>query len=92
MAERDEDLRLALAQAFSCWESFLTAGLQAMKERGALRPGADPKALADATMASIQGGYLLATTKKDVRPMRNALSAAYAHLRSFAAGRHPSGV
>ncbi len=85
MAERDEDLRMALSEAFSRWESFLTAGLQTMKDRGALRPGADPRALADATMASIQGGYLLSTTKKDVRPMRNALSAAYAHLRSFAA-------
>ncbi len=27
-AERDEDLRLALPEAFSRWESFLTAGLQ----------------------------------------------------------------
>ncbi len=85
MAERDEELRLALADAFSRWESFLEAGLQAMKARGVLRPGADPSALTDATMASIQGGYLLSTTKKDIRPMRNALQAAYAHLRSFAA-------
>lgn len=90
MVERDEDLRLALAEAFSSWESFLTAGLQAMKDRGALRPGADPKALADATMASIQGGYLLSTTKKDERPMRHALRAAYAYLRSFAAGPVPT--
>ena len=85
MAERDEELRLALADAFSCWESFLEAGLQAMKARGVLRPEADASALADATMASVQGGYLLATTKKDIRPMSNALQAAYAHLRSFAA-------
>ena len=90
MAERDEELRLVMAEAFSCWEAFLAAGLEAMKGSGALRPGADPSALADATMASIQGGYLLSTTKKDIRPMRNALQAAYAHLRSFAAHSSPS--
>lgn len=90
MAERDEDLRLAMAEAFARWESFLTDGLESMKARGALRPKADPRAMADATMACIQGGYLLSTTKKDARPMRNALSAAYAHLRSFAAPPAPS--
>lgn len=83
MAERDEELRLSIAEAFSRWESFLAAGLQTMKARGVLRPGADPGALAEVTMAVIQGGYLLSTTKKDIRPMRNALDAAYAHLRSF---------
>jgi AcrR family transcriptional regulator len=83
MAERDEELRLALAAAFSRWESFLSAGLSAMRARGALRPDADPEVLAETTMAAIQGGYLLSTTKKEMRPMRNSLAAAYAHLRSF---------
>jgi TetR/AcrR family transcriptional repressor of nem operon len=87
MAERDEELRLAITAAFSRWESFLTAGLEAMKARGALRRGADPEVLAETTMAAIQGGYLLATTKKDIRPMRTALTAAYTHLRSFARPR-----
>ncbi|MDQ3641380.1 MAG: TetR/AcrR family transcriptional regulator [Actinomycetota bacterium] len=86
MSERDEELRQSIAEAFSRWESFLAAGLQTMKDRGVLRPGADPRALAEITMVAIQGGYLLSTTKKDMRPMRNALGAAYAHLRSFSAG------
>ena len=90
MAERDEDLRTALAEAFSRWESFLAAGLETMRDRGALLAGADPRALAETTMASIQGGYLLSTTKKDIRPMRNALAAAYSHLRSFQA--QPTGT
>ncbi|HSH59374.1 MAG TPA: TetR/AcrR family transcriptional regulator [Acidimicrobiales bacterium] len=85
MTERDEELRLAIAEAFSRWESFLAAGLETMRDRGALLPGADPQALAETTMASIQGGYLLSTTKKDIRPMRNALAAAYSYLRSFRA-------
>ena len=87
MVERDEPLRLAIASAFSRWESFLAIGLEAMKARGALRPRADPEVLAETTMAAIQGGYLLSTTKKDIRPMKNAVAAAYAHLRSFARPR-----
>ena len=83
MAERDEELRLAMAEAFARWESYLAAGLETMRAGGALLPGADPRALAETTMASIQGGYLLSTTKKEIRPMRNALAAAYSHLRSF---------
>ncbi|MDP8976746.1 MAG: TetR/AcrR family transcriptional regulator [Actinomycetota bacterium] len=85
MTERDEELRLAIAAAFSRWESFLVAGLEAIRDRGGLLSGADPHTLAETTMASIQGGYLLSTTKKDIRPMRNALGAAYSHLRSFQA-------
>jgi len=85
MVERDEELRLAMAEAFSRWESYLAAGLETMRARGTLLAAADPRALAETTMASIQGGYLLSTTKKDIRPMRNALAAAYSHLRSFQA-------
>ena len=81
--ERDEELRLALAAAFSQWESFLSAGLGAMRARGALRLDAHPEVLAETTMAAIQGGYVLSTTKKDIRPMRNSLNAAYSYLRSF---------
>lgn len=91
MAERDEELRLAIAEAISRWESFLAAGLETMKGRGALRPRADPEALAETTMVAIQGGYLLSTIKKDIRPMRNALTAAYAHLRFFARPGSSSG-
>ncbi len=84
VADRDQRLRLDLVDALLTWESYLVAGLEELKAQGALRPDADPEALAETTMALIQGGYLLATTKKDVRPMRNALAAAGSHLRSFA--------
>ncbi len=90
MAERDEELRVAIAAAFASWESFLATGLEAMKARGALRATADPDVLAETTMAAIQGGYLLSTTKRDIRPMRNALAAAYAQLRSFRRPRTPA--
>jgi TetR/AcrR family transcriptional regulator, transcriptional repressor for nem operon len=40
-------------------------------------------------LASLQGGLLLAKNHKDTEPVRIALDAAYAHLRSFRANpRH----
>ncbi len=83
MADRDDSLRRLLAEAFDLWEAELAAGLRALQQSGSLAADADPAELAEITMAAIQGGYLLATTKRDIRPMRNALSAAYSHLLSF---------
>jgi hypothetical protein len=54
-----------------------------MQARGELDADAHPSRLATATMASIQGGLLLAKTRRDPAQMRIALDAAYAHLRSF---------
>ncbi len=56
-----------------------------MRAAKKLRPEADPSWLAATTLAGIQGGYLLSTLHKDVRPMKDALKAILAHLRSFAA-------
>ncbi len=82
--DQDERLRLRTADAFSHWEASLAAALQAMRDRGVLAQDADPQILAETTIAIMQGGYLLASAKRDVRPMRLALSAALAHLKSFA--------
>jgi hypothetical protein len=85
MADWDQDLRVALADAFRQWEGFLARGLRSMQERGELRPEADPEAMAEATLASIQGGILLARTKKDLKALEHTLDAALAYLQSFAA-------
>lgn len=84
MADRDEPLRRALADAFTYWEGFLAKGLEVMVKKGELRADTDPATLAEITMAALQGGYVLAVTKKDIRPMRNSLQAILAYLRSFA--------
>lgn len=60
-----------------------------MRARGELRRDADPRALAEATLASIQGGILLAKTKKNVEPLKNALAGAMACLRSYAQAPNP---
>jgi len=84
VAELDERLRTVAAEAFSQWETELAAGLQALQAGDQLRADADPEALAEEVLASIQGGYLLAMTKREARPMRNAIAAAFARLRSCA--------
>jgi TetR/AcrR family transcriptional regulator, transcriptional repressor for nem operon len=85
LAEIDPVARADLATAFERWESYLVAGLSAMRERGDLVPEANPKDLAVATMASLQGGLLLAQAARSPQPLRLALDAALRHLRSWAA-------
>ncbi len=71
-----------VADAFSRWQSGLARGLASMKASGKLDPSARPAVLAEATLAAIQGGYLLSTAHQDIRPMRTALTSAYNQLRA----------
>ncbi len=82
IAESHDRLRMVAADAFIRWEDRLAAGLRVLQERGELRGDAEPERLAEAAMASIQGGYLLSTTKREARPMRVALDAAFERIRS----------
>jgi TetR/AcrR family transcriptional repressor of nem operon len=50
-----------------------------MQAKGTQRPDADPGQLAVGLMAALQGGYLLASTAHDVRPMEIALD----HVKSY---------
>jgi AcrR family transcriptional regulator len=85
LAEVDPLARTELATAFERWESYLTAGLTAMRDRGELRSDASPTDLAVATMASLEGGLLLSQATRSTRPLRIALDAALRHLRGWAA-------
>ena len=84
LAATDNEARAALDGAFERWEAHLRTGLAAMAARGELRPDTDTDTLATATMASLQGGLLLAKTSRTVRPLRIALDAALSHLRTHA--------
>ena len=81
------DMQLRVDDAFSRWESVLARGLASMKASRALDRSARPEVLAEATLAAIQGGYLLSTAHHDIGPMRTALATAYTQLR---ASRPPS--
>ena len=84
LAETDEAARLALAGGFDRWEGPLREGLEKMRSSGKLRRSADPRRLATATLATIQGGLVLTQTRRDPQQLRIALDAAYSYLRSFA--------
>lgn len=90
LLDQSDFLRGRAADAFSRWESFLVEGLRTMQTTGLLRGDADPDALAEATIAVLQGGYLLSATKRDIRPMRNALAMALNELRSYAPPPRPT--
>lgn len=84
VAEHDDQARTLLASSFGQWQALLARGLRGMRDSGALRSDADPDALALATVASLQGGLLLAQTTRSTSPLEVALDAALAHLRSYA--------
>ena len=85
LAERDADTRAALACGFERWEQPLVEGLERMQRRGELRSDASVPALADMTMAAIQGGLLLTQVRRDPQQLRRALDGALAVLATAAA-------
>lgn len=84
LADQDEEAREALSRHFDTWEGLLEAGLDRMKDSGVLRAEADAEELATGLMAALQGGYLLAQTAQDVKPMRIALDMAIGHVKTYA--------
>jgi TetR/AcrR family transcriptional regulator, transcriptional repressor for nem operon len=83
LADTDEQARSALAALFATWEDLIADGLRRMQGQGTLRPDADPGQLAIGLMAALQGGYLLASTARDIRPMEIALDLALEYVKSY---------
>src|SRR3954464_1241570 len=75
----DLDVRDAVAEGFARWRAQFVDGLTDMRDRGQLRPDADPDQLATSLMAAFQGGLLLTQAAGDFQPLREALDAALAH-------------
>ncbi len=63
------------AASFKRWEAGIMAGLLRMQALGRLGPEADPRKLALATLAALQGGLLLAQIQRDPEPFAAALDA-----------------
>ena len=83
VAERNEGARLRTAAAFGAWEQLLADAVGRMRERGELRAGASPAVLATALLASIEGGMVLSQARKDPAPLRIAVDAGLAQLRTY---------
>lgn len=84
LAMSDAETRADLAAGFGRWETLFRRGLTAMRDRGDLRPDADPDELAAALLASLQGGMLLTKTTRDIRLLEAALKTALDHVKSYA--------
>jgi AcrR family transcriptional regulator len=84
VVECDAEARENAERGFGRWEELLRDGLTAMRDRGDLRPEADPSQLALALLAAVQGGALLTQARRDTAPLEAALGTALAHLRSLA--------
>lgn len=76
--------QIAVDKAFVDWESMLKDGLSRLQSAGILREDADPRRLAVAMLASLQGGLLMSKAVQDAAPLEVALSTALEHIRSFA--------
>jgi TetR/AcrR family transcriptional regulator, transcriptional repressor for nem operon len=83
LADSNARARQMLQACFDEWEVPLRAGLTAMRDKGRIRPDADPAAVAEAIMAALQGGLLLAKTYRSSRPLARALDMAIDHVRSL---------
>ena len=84
-AEQGETMRLSASAVFARWEFVLAGAFEAMRRRGDLEVTVDSAALAEAVIAVMQGGYLLSSIKRDVRPMQEALRAALGYLDLYRA-------
>jgi hypothetical protein len=76
-----------VADGFGRWQELFKRGLSKMRERGVLRPEADPAALAHLLAAAFQGGALLDQAAGESTPLRDALYGVLAYIESFAAER-----
>jgi TetR/AcrR family transcriptional repressor of nem operon len=89
LIEADAEMHDDLADGYDRWLELFRAGLTAMRDRGALRPDADPRHLAVALVAAHQGGALITYATDDREPLRAALNAAVDYVRSFAPAPKP---
>lgn len=75
LAETEPEARSMVAAAFIRWEASIMAGLVRMHALGRLTPEADPRQLALALLAALEGGLLLAQVRRDAEPLAAALDA-----------------
>jgi TetR/AcrR family transcriptional regulator, transcriptional repressor for nem operon len=75
LAETEPEARTVVAGAFKRWEASIMAGLLRMHALGRLGPEADPRQLAMALLAALEGGLLLAQIQRDPEPLAAALDA-----------------
>ncbi|GBG36292.1 TetR/AcrR family transcriptional regulator [Mycobacterium montefiorense] len=84
LIEADNEVRDDLARGYDQWLELFHTGLIAMRQRGGLRPDADPRHLAASLVIAHQGGAMITHATGDAEPLRVAVNAAVDYVRSFA--------
>jgi AcrR family transcriptional regulator len=90
LVEADDEIHDDLSAGYDQWIELFRAGLTAMQRRGDLSPDVDPRHLAVSLVTAHQGGAMITYATGDPEPLRVAVNAAVAYVRSFAA-RPPPG-
>lgn len=90
IADQNETARETLARTFAQWQELIVDALDRMQEAGMLSDEADTEQLAVGLMAALQGGYLLAQTARNIRPMEVALDLALDHIGTYVIDGHQS--
>lgn len=83
LIEADSEMHDELSAGYDQWIELFRVGLESMRDRGDLRPEADPRHLAVSLVAAHQGGAMLTHTTGDPEPLRAAVNAAVDYVRSF---------
>ncbi|ORX19137.1 TetR/AcrR family transcriptional regulator [Mycobacterium szulgai] len=84
LIDEDDEIHADLSAGYDQWIELFRGGLAAMRRRGELHPDADPRHLAVSLVVAHQGGAMLTHATGDPEPLRAALDAAVAYVRSFA--------
>jgi AcrR family transcriptional regulator len=84
LSDTDERLRTSLSEAFRAWSDAIRGALSRLRDSGLISADADLDALTTSTLASVQGGLLLAKTSRDAEQLRLALGGAIAQLKAHA--------
>ncbi|MBV8787989.1 MAG: TetR/AcrR family transcriptional regulator [Mycobacterium sp.] len=84
LIEADDEIHDDLSAGYDQWIALFRAGLTAMRDRGDLRPEADPQHLAVSLVVAHQGGAMLTHATGDPQPLRAAVNGAVDYVRSFA--------
>jgi len=83
VADQSEPARRVLAQCFAQWQSYLSDGFEAMRDKGELAAQADPVELALTVISALQGGLLMAQATRSARPLELALNMASQHIAGY---------
>jgi AcrR family transcriptional regulator len=83
VACRNEEARLRAVDGFDAWERLLADAIERMRAAGELRADAPSGMLATGLLASIEGGLVLGSVRKDPVSLRVAVETGLARVRNY---------